>query len=257
MLTMTSHERATSGQRTRGSDGNPWGRACQAERSLEHRVGEGLRVPATGEKTAGNEMGQEKGASYRPCGHCQTFGSYSWWNKKSLRSSQKDVWLTVLTGFLWLQSENRPWGQWKRSGRREGTVRKRGEGGGSGGAGLGRLQQGRPKDKSGVLDSGCQRKRSVKDNWETPALKPLKDGGATEAGVAAPRVIWVQEGESTGVWTWPCYGEEVRNTERRSRSLEEQSTQGIYRFMCADAIKSHELEWDHPEWTQIGNRSVA
>lgn len=32
----------TSGQRTRGSDGNPWGRAFQAERSLEHRGGGGL-----------------------------------------------------------------------------------------------------------------------------------------------------------------------------------------------------------------------
>ena len=135
----------TSGQRTRGSDGNPWGRACQAERSLEHRVGEGLRVPAAGEKTEGNEMGQEKGASYRPCGQCQTFGSYSWWNKNSLRSSQKDLWLTVLTGFLWLQSENRPWGQWKQRGRREVTVRRRGEGGGSGGAGPGATTAGRPK----------------------------------------------------------------------------------------------------------------
>ena len=38
------------------------------------------------------------------------------------------------------------------------------------------------------------------------------------------------------------YGEEVRNMERRSRSLEEQSTQGIYRFMCADGIKSRELQ---------------
>lgn len=70
----------------------------------------------------------------------------------------------------------------------------------------------------------------------------MKDGDATEVGVAAPRVIWVQEGESTGVWTWPCYGEEVGNIERRSRSLEEQCTQGIYRFMSADGIKSHELE---------------
>ena len=87
-------------------------------------MGEGLRVPATGEKTAGNEMGEEKGASYRPCGHWQTLGFYSWWNKKSLWSSQKDVWLTVLTGFLWLRSENRPWGQeWKRRGRRGRSLR--------------------------------------------------------------------------------------------------------------------------------------
>lgn len=28
-------------------------------------------MPATGEKIAGNEMGEEKGASYRPCGHCR------------------------------------------------------------------------------------------------------------------------------------------------------------------------------------------
>ena len=37
---MASHESVTSGQRTRGSDGNPLGRAFQAKRSLEHR-GEG------------------------------------------------------------------------------------------------------------------------------------------------------------------------------------------------------------------------
>lgn len=44
--------------------------------------------------------------------------------------------------------------------------------------------------------------------------------------------------------------------ERRSRSLEEQSTQGIYRLMCADGIKAVNFsEITRSEYTE--NRSAA